>query len=65
MSLDRFSAQAAAYARFRIDYPVALYAWLLRIGGQGGQSERVLAEARAHTPDAPVTTATEAALSTA
>lgn len=29
MSLDRFSAQAAAYARFRIDYPVALYAWLL------------------------------------
>lgn len=43
----------------------ALYAWLLRIGGQGGQSERVLAEARAHTPDAPVTIATEAALSTA
>ena len=29
MSLDRFSAQAAAYARFRIDYPAALYAWLL------------------------------------
>ncbi len=29
MSLDRFSAQAAAYARYRIDYPAALYAWLL------------------------------------
>lgn len=29
MSLDRFSAQAAAYARFRIDYPAALYEWLL------------------------------------
>ncbi|WP_375419354.1 hypothetical protein [uncultured Hymenobacter sp.] len=27
--LDRFSAQAAAYARYRIDYPPALYAWLL------------------------------------
>ena len=29
MSLDRFSAQAAAYARYRLDYPPALYAWLL------------------------------------
>ncbi|TPG66734.1 class I SAM-dependent methyltransferase [Hymenobacter nivis] len=29
MSLDRFSDQAAAYARFRIDYPAALYDWLL------------------------------------
>ena len=29
MSLDRFSAQAVAYARFRIDYPAALYEWLL------------------------------------
>lgn len=27
--LDRFSAQAAAYARYRIDYPPGLYAWLL------------------------------------
>ena len=29
MSLDRFSAQAAQYARYRIDYPAELYAWLL------------------------------------
>ena len=29
MSLDRFSAQAAQYARYRIDYPPELYAWLL------------------------------------
>ena len=29
MALDRFSAQAAGYARYRIDYPPALYAWLL------------------------------------
>jgi hypothetical protein len=29
MSLDRFSAQAAQYARYRIDYPSELYAWLL------------------------------------
>lgn len=29
MSLDRFSAQAALYARYRIDYPPELYAWLL------------------------------------
>jgi len=28
-SLDRFSAQAADYARYRIDYPAALYDWLL------------------------------------
>lgn len=28
MPLDRFSAQAAAYARYRIHYPAALYAWL-------------------------------------
>jgi hypothetical protein len=29
MALDRFSAQAAQYARYRIDYPPELYAWLL------------------------------------
>ena len=29
MALDRFSAQAADYARYRIDYPTALYDWLL------------------------------------
>jgi ubiquinone/menaquinone biosynthesis C-methylase UbiE len=29
MSLDRFSAQAALYARYRIDYPLELYTWLL------------------------------------
>ncbi|NML65329.1 class I SAM-dependent methyltransferase [Hymenobacter sp. RP-2-7] len=29
MPLDRFSAQAALYARYRISYPPALYAWLL------------------------------------
>ena len=29
MALDRFSAQAANYARYRIDYPAALYDWLL------------------------------------
>ena len=28
-ALDRFSAQAADYARYRIDYPAALYDWLL------------------------------------
>lgn len=27
--LDRFSAQADLYARYRIDYPAALYDWLL------------------------------------
>lgn len=40
----------------------ALYAWLLRVGGQASQSDRVLADARAHTPDAPVTRAAGAAL---
>ncbi|HEX8659443.1 MAG TPA: class I SAM-dependent methyltransferase [Hymenobacter sp.] len=29
MALDRFSTQAADYARYRIDYPAALYEWLL------------------------------------
>ncbi|SFP68945.1 class I SAM-dependent methyltransferase [Hymenobacter arizonensis] len=29
MSLDRFSTQAADYARYRIDYPAEFYAWLL------------------------------------
>ena len=29
MALDRFSAQAAEYARYRIDYPPELYDWLL------------------------------------
>lgn len=29
MALDRFSAQAADYARYRIDYPAELYDWLL------------------------------------
>ena len=28
-TLDRFSAQAADYARYRVDYPADLYAWLL------------------------------------
>ena len=28
-ALDRFSAQAADYARYRIDYPGELYAWLM------------------------------------
>ena len=28
-TLDRFSAQADLYARYRIDYPAALYDWLL------------------------------------
>ena len=28
-ALDRFSTQAADYARYRIDYPAELYAWLL------------------------------------
>jgi hypothetical protein len=54
MSLDRFSAQAAQYARYRIDYPPELYAWLLpQVGGRGrawdcatgnGQVAAVLAE---------------------
>ncbi len=34
--LDRFSAQADLYARYRIHYPPALYAWLLpRVTGRG------------------------------
>jgi hypothetical protein len=33
MALDRFSAQAAQYARYRIDYPSELYAWLLPLVG--------------------------------
>jgi len=33
--LDRFSAQADLYARYRIDYPPELYAWLLpRVPGR-------------------------------
>ncbi|ALD22555.1 class I SAM-dependent methyltransferase [Hymenobacter sp. DG25A] len=33
--LDRFSTQAALYAHFRIDYPAALYEWLLaRVPGR-------------------------------
>jgi ubiquinone/menaquinone biosynthesis C-methylase UbiE len=35
MTLDRFSAQAAQYARYRLDYPPELYAWLLpQVGGR-------------------------------
>jgi SAM-dependent methyltransferase len=54
MSLDRFSAQAAQYARYRIDYPPELYDWLLpQVGGRerawdcatgNGQVAAVLAE---------------------
>ncbi|RFP64764.1 class I SAM-dependent methyltransferase [Hymenobacter lapidiphilus] len=34
--LDRFSAQAELYARYRISYPLALYQWLLpRVAGRG------------------------------
>ncbi|MCR5889140.1 class I SAM-dependent methyltransferase [Hymenobacter sp. J193] len=33
--LDRFSDQASLYARYRIDYPAALYEWLLlRVSGR-------------------------------
>ncbi len=39
----------------------ALYAWLLRIGGQGEQAARVLADTRAHAPDDAVAAAVEAA----
>jgi len=36
MALDRFSAQAAQYARYRIDYPSELYSWLMpQVGGRG------------------------------
>lgn len=35
MALDRFSTQAAQYARYRLDYPPELYAWLLpQVGGR-------------------------------
>lgn len=35
MPLDRFSAQASLYARYRIDYPEELYDWLLaRVPGR-------------------------------
>jgi hypothetical protein len=40
----------------------ALYAWLLRVGGQPQQSERVLAQARAHAPDDPIAAAVASAL---
>ncbi|GAA3983641.1 class I SAM-dependent methyltransferase [Hymenobacter antarcticus] len=53
-ALDRFSAQAADYARYRIDYPADLYAWLLpQVAGRerawdcatgNGQVAAVLAE---------------------
>ena len=36
--LDRFSAQAAAYARYRIDYPPELYAWLLPLVPRRGRA---------------------------
>jgi len=39
----------------------ALYAWLLRIGGQGELAARVLADARAQAPGDPVAAAVEAA----
>ncbi len=39
----------------------ALYAWLLRIGGQGELAARVLADARAHAPDDAQAAAVEAA----
>ncbi len=52
--LDRFSDQAARYARYRIDYPPELYAWLLpQVAGRerawdcatgNGQVAGVLAE---------------------
>jgi ubiquinone/menaquinone biosynthesis C-methylase UbiE len=36
MPLDRFSTQAAQYARYRIDYPPELYTWLLpQVAGRG------------------------------
>jgi len=54
MALDRFSTQAAQYARYRIAYPPELYAWLLpRVACRGrawdcatgnGQVATVLAE---------------------
>ena len=39
----------------------ALYAWLLRIGGQGELAARVLADVRAQSPGEPVAAAVEAA----
>ncbi|TYZ07443.1 class I SAM-dependent methyltransferase [Hymenobacter lutimineralis] len=56
--LDRFSDQASLYARYRIDYPAALYEWLLpRVSGRAhawdcatgnGQVAVVLARHFAH-----------------
>jgi hypothetical protein len=40
----------------------ALYAWLLRIGGQSVQSDKVLADLRVHTPRDPLVAAVESAL---
>jgi hypothetical protein len=42
----------------------ALYAWLLRIGGQGELASRVLEQARANAPDDPVAAAVQAAFRT-
>ena len=42
----------------------ALYAWLLRIGGQGEVAARVLAQTRAQAPDDPVAAAVEGAFGT-
>jgi len=42
----------------------ALYAWLLRIGGQPAQSLRVLADVRAHAPGDAVVAAVDRALAT-
>jgi hypothetical protein len=39
----------------------ALYAWLLRIGGQPGQSDRVLVDLRAHASSDPLAAAVDAA----
>ncbi len=38
MALDRFSAQAAGYARYRIDYPPALFGWLLPLVPDRGRA---------------------------
>ncbi len=42
----------------------ALYAWLLRIGGQAAQSDKVLADLHAHAPDDALVTTIESALAT-
>ena len=42
----------------------ALYAWLLRIGGQSAQSDKVRAELRAQAPDGALVMAVESALAT-